>query len=127
MRTPEVAKICGYKDDWVQRLVRRYNAGGPDALADGHRRNRGQMLLSEEQIDQLKRAVVDDTPPDGGLWTGPKVAQWISAELEREIHPQRGWDYLRRMGMTKKVPRPRHPEASAAEQAEFKKNSVGDW
>jgi transposase len=123
MRTSEVAKICGYKDDWVQRLVRRYNAHGPDALSDGHRRNRGQMLLSAEQIERLKRAVVDGAPSEGGLWTGPKVAQWIADELQREIHPQRGWDYLRRLGMTKKTPRPRHPEASAAEQAEFKKTA----
>ena len=30
--TTAVADICGYKGDWVRRLVRRYNAEGPDAL-----------------------------------------------------------------------------------------------
>ena len=126
--TSEVAKICGYKPDWVRRLVRRYNAYGPAGLKDGHRHGGGRKrFLSDQQLDELRRAVLESTPPGGGLWSGPKVARWMSEKLGRKIMPQRGWDYLRRLGMTKKVPRPRHPRASAAAQDEFKKNSGGVW
>ncbi len=35
--------------------------------------------------------------PDGGIWTGPKVAQWIAAKTGKRIYRQRGWEYLRRL------------------------------
>jgi len=33
-------------------------------------------------------------PADGGLWTGPKVAAWMSELLGRPVSAQ-GWEYLR--------------------------------
>ena len=122
--TAEVAEICGFEPDWVRRLVRRYNAKGPDALGDGRRNNGKQRLLSDEQLEDLRVAVLTCVPPGGGLWTGPKVAKWMSAKLKRPVSPQRAWDYLCRLGMTKQTPRPRHAKASAEAQAAFKKNSA---
>jgi transposase len=124
MTTAEVATICCYKEDWVRRLVRRYNEHGPDALADGHKRNGRDKYLSDEQLERLRLTIINDVPPGGGIWTGPKVSVWLSQELGREIKPFLGWEYLQHLGMTKKTPRPRHPKASQKEQDEFKKNSA---
>jgi transposase len=121
LNTEDVARICCYNIDWVRRLVRRYNAHGPDALADGHRRNGRQKYLSNEQLEKLRLAVLEELPPSGGLWTGPKVALWMSHELGSNISPHLGWEYLMHLGMTKKTPRPRHPKASKQEQKAFKK------
>jgi len=61
--------------------------------------------------------------PYGGLWTSAKVARWIGERLGRKVWPQRGWVYLRDLGMTLQRPRPRHVQADAEAQAAFKKNS----
>ncbi len=118
-----VAAASGYTLYWVRALARRYNARGPAGLADRrHAHPGGRRLLSAEREAELGQAL-QGAPPDGGLWSGPKVAQWMSAELGRAVHKQRGWEALRRLGYTPQVPRPRHAKADAAAQAAFKKTS----
>ena len=80
-------------------------------------------MMGEVQMDELRNAVLKETPPGGGLWTGPKVAQWMTVKLNRPVSPQRAWDYLQRLRMSKQTPRPRHTRASAEDQEDFKKNS----
>ena len=65
-------------------------------------------------------ALTDDRPPDGGLWTGRLVAQWICGLLGRLVSPRRGVEYLRRLGFTRQVPRPRHARGDFAVQERFK-------
>lgn len=123
--TTEVADICGYKRDWVHRLVSRYNAEGPDALRDGRRTNGKAKLMSAAQLEELRQAVLAGSPPGGGLWTGPKVAAWMTHKLGRPVSPQLAWDYLQHIGFSKQTPRPRHTRASVRAQEAWKKNSAG--
>ena len=117
------AGVSGYSAKWVGQLVRRYNAGGPEAVADKRHQNRGAApLLTAEQCARLTTAL-EGPAPDGGLWSGPKVAAWMSEQLGRPVHPQRGWDYPRRGGFTPHRPRPRHAQADAAAQAAVPKAS----
>ncbi len=125
----ECAAASGYSVRWIEKLVRRYNAGGPDSLGDRRRANKGaKPLLTAEQLASLAEAVASP-PPDGGLWTGPKVAAWIARETGRDpVHPQRGWAYLRRLDQSWQTPRPRHEQAATPEEQEaFKKNSAKPW
>ncbi len=72
------AEISGYWPRWVSEVVRRYNEGGPEALGDRRRENPGgKFLLDEAQRRELAEALLEGPAPDGGLWTGPKVAEWI--------------------------------------------------
>lgn len=119
----EVAQVTGYSSYWVGQVARRYNDGGPDALGDRRQNNPGgQWLLTEGQKAEMKQAL-SQPPPDGGLWSGPKVAAWMSAKLGHPVHPQRGWDYLRLLGYSLRVPRPRHRKADPDAQEAFKKNT----
>lgn len=118
-----VAWLTGYSAKWVGLLARRYNRDGPAAVEDQRRHNRGAApLLTPEQCAALAR-VLEGPAPDGGLWSGPKVAAWMSAQLGRAVRPQRGWDYLRRCDFTPHRPRPHHAQADAAAQAAFPKAS----
>ena len=118
-----VAWLTGYSPKWVGLLARRYNRDGPAAVGDQRQHNRGaRPLLTEDQCAALATAL-EGPAPDGGLWSGPKVAAWMSALLGREVSPQRGWDYLRRCGFRPHRPRPRHAQADAAAQAAFPKAS----
>jgi transposase len=119
--TRDVAAVIGYSPNWIGHLVRRYNAGGPDTLGDGRQHNPGSPpLLGPAQQAKL-RAALAAPPEDGGLWTSAKVAAWINEETGQEVHVVRGWEYLRKLGYTPQVPRPRHPKADPAAQAAFKK------
>jgi transposase len=124
----EVAQVTGYGRRWVVEVVRRYNEEGPDGLGDRRRGNAGAKPLLRAEDEAALRTVLAEPPSDGGLWTGPKVAAWMGTRLGRRVWPQRGWDYLRKIGYSAQVPRPRHAKAaSPEEQAAYKKSWRRRW
>src|SRR3954469_221367 len=94
-----VSATVSYARRWVERLLARYNAQGPQALGDLRRRNgTSPSVLKPDLLDKLK-ARLHEPPPDGGLWTTPKVARWMAGELGlAEVLPQRGWEALKAIG-----------------------------
>ncbi len=123
-KTPrEVAELLGYTARWVRTIMQRWNAEGEAGIRD-HRQDIdvSRPLLSAHQQEDLA-AALQEPPEDGGLWSGPKVAQWMQRTLGREIAPQRGWDYLQRVGYSSRVPRPQHAKADAEVQQTFKKTA----
>jgi transposase len=124
----EVAAVTGYSTRWVREVVRSYNADGAAALLDQRHANAGAAPLLNAAGQTALEAALQKPPPDGGRWSGRQVATWIAKWLHRppgSIAPARGWDYLRRLGYTPQVPRPRHAKAAdAAAQAAFQKTST---
>lgn len=125
--TTEVMEATGYSRGWIQRLARRYNSDGPEALGAPRHRNPGakdRALLTEDQHEELKAALMKP-PPDGGMWNSRKVGEWIEHTSGKVVSQkkQRGWEYMRRVGNSPKVPRPRHARADYSEQEAFKKDS----
>lgn len=119
----EVAQVTGYGGRWIAEIVRRYNAEGLAGLGDQRARNRGGKPLLGQRDEGALREALTKPPADGGLWTGPKVAAWMTARLGRKVWPQRGWDYLKKLEHSLQVPRPRHAKAaSVKEQDGFKKS-----
>ena len=119
----EVAEVTGYSTRWVREVVRRYNAEGPDGLADRRHANPGAAPLLDADGRAALEAALAQPPPEGGRWTCAKVAAWIADRTGREAVPApRGWVYLRRTGHSPQVPRPRHARAAdpAAAQAAFR-------
>ncbi len=123
--TSEVMEVTGYCRDWIQKIARRYNEGGPGGLGDRRHANPGardRALLDGEARGELARALCE-APADGGMWNSRKVAEWIGAKTGKAASKQRGWEYLRNLGHSPKVPRPRHKNADGREQEAFKKDS----
>jgi len=124
--TSEVSEVTGYSLGWVRKIARRYNEWGAEALGDRRHQNPGareRALLDEEGQAQLREALLSGPPPGGGMWSGPKVARWIEERngLEK-VHAQRGWEYLRKVGMSPQLPRPSNAKgASPSEREAFKK------
>lgn len=95
--TLEVSTATGYGVSWIYELVRSYNRYGPEILGDLRRNNRGtKPLLNHEQLQYLQQ-VLQSEPEDGGPWNGAKVSQWMSKILNRNVYPQRGWEYLKKL------------------------------
>lgn len=121
-KTPlEVSSVTGYSRVWIYQLVKRYNSGGPNALGDGRHHNPGkEPQLTDVQQAQLWQ-VLSELAPDGGLWNGRKVADWLSELTGVRISRQRGWEYLQQMTFRLRVTRPENGNADPIEQEEWKK------
>lgn len=110
---------------WIEQIVVRYNAEGPESLGDLRRRNgTSATILKPELLDKL-RVRLREPPSDGGKWTSPKIAAWMAKELGLEkVCPQRGWEALKMLRWSIQAPRPKNPKAATPkEEAAFKKNS----
>lgn len=97
----QAAQIVGLNYDYAKEIVKRYNCEGPASLANRAKNRQSvtpRALLTPEQQQELQR-VLQAPPPDGGSWSGPKVARWIAKKTGRKrVWPQRGWEYLKRLG-----------------------------
>lgn len=121
----QAAAVTGFCDRWARQLVHRYNRKGPDCYYDQRRDNKGQSSwLTKRQQTALKNAILTKEPPGGGLWSSVSVADWIEEKTQKRPSNVTGWNYLKKMGFTLLVPRPRHTNAATpAEQSAFKKSS----
>lgn len=91
----------------------------------GRRTQAASRSFQSERVRRCKR--LSTLPrPMGGVWTGPNVAVWIKEQTGREVHPQRGWEYLRRLNDSTRVLRPRQAKADPEEQEAFT-NNVRSW
>jgi transposase len=119
--TEQVVQNTGYSKNWISIIAQRYNTDGPDGIGDRRHTNPGAAsLLSTEQLAELE-TLLDGCAPDGGLWTGPKIAKWMADKLGRKVHVQRGWELLQRLNYRSYVPRPQHAKADPAAQETFQK------
>jgi transposase len=112
----EIARIIPNTPRWVQETVRRYNLEGPEALKDKRHQNPGQKpkLTPEERMRVLE--ALQGPPPDGGLWTGPKLRDWVERELGKQLSLYPIYRLLHEMGFALRVPRPRHRKADGEAQ-----------
>src|SRR5215207_4521500 len=120
----DVAAVTSFVPRWIEQLLARSNAHGPEALGDLRRRNgSAPSVLRPELLERLPERLA--TPPsDGGLWTGPKVAAWMAGELGlAAVLPQRGWEALKAIGWSVQKPRPRHPASATPEEREVVRGS----
>ena len=121
----QVSATTAFGERWIEQLLARYNAEGPDALGDLRRRNGASATILKPELLAKLRERLGEPPQDGGLWSSRKVAAWMAGELGlASVAPQRGWEALKAIGWSIQAPRPKNPKsASPEETAAFKKTS----
>ena len=86
IKNSAIAVGCSYA--YAQKILSRYNLHGEEGVRNlknqtsNHVRGK-KRLLSQLQLEKLTTAI-ENKPPDGGIWTGTKVARWIETETGRE-------------------------------------------
>jgi len=120
----QVSEMTAFGVRWIEQLLARYNAEGPAALGDLRRGNGATATVLTPPLLAKLRERLPDPPPDGGIWSSRKVAEWMAEELGLEqVAPQRGWEALKAVGWSIQAPRPRNPKtASPDEAAAYKKS-----
>jgi transposase len=114
----QAAEVVGIHRQTAREIVKRYNEQGAEGVHDRRRHNTGQPpRLNAEQQGRLLEAL-RGRAPDGGLWTGPKVTEWIERETGRVVPKTLGWKYLKRVGARLLVPRRRHRKAASEDEQE---------
>src|SRR4028119_251874 len=92
----QASQAVGLNYDYAKDIVKAYNQQGEKAIANRRRQRTAlpsHALLNREQLEELGSSL-KQAPEDKGIWTGPKVADWIAKKTGREkVWPQRGWDY----------------------------------
>ncbi|XWK87162.1 MAG: winged helix-turn-helix domain-containing protein [Phormidium sp.] len=125
MTIREASIVIGMNYDYAREIVKLYNQQGEEAIIKKQptkKKRPNHALLNAEQLEELRLSLKGESP-DKGIWTGPKVAQWIARRTGREkVWFQRGWDYLKQCRYSPQKPRPQHQKGDQIEQEEFKKN-----
>src|SRR5215475_11605587 len=111
----QAAPLVGLSDVYARAVLKRWNAHGPAGLADRRQTNQSQGKLTAAQQAEHFEALRQE-PPDGGLWSGPKVARYVRDRWGIATCPQTGWRWLKQLGFRLVVPRPRHPPVASAEE-----------
>ena len=118
----DAARRVGRASSWITSLARRYNREGAAAIARKQSAKPSHRAKVDPKLSQELDHALRAAAPDGGLWTAPKVAAWITEKSGQEVHPATAWRAMRRLGFGLQVPRPRNKRrASLEEQVEFKK------
>lgn len=117
MTVEQVAEITGFTPDWVRKLIHRYNREGGEGLRNRQQLKPGgkPLALNLQQQQQLYQRL-QSPPDDKGLWTAPKVGEYIEAQFGIRLHPSTAWQYLKRLGFSLQVPRPLHQQAATQEE-----------
>jgi transposase len=111
-RTPaQVAALVGLSDVTVRHVLHRWNASGPAGLTDRRKGNGSEPKLGPRQRAALS-AALQKRPPDGGVWTGPKVARYVAERWGVVVGPVTAWRWMRNLGSNPQGPHPSHPKSA---------------
>ncbi len=117
-----IAAALGCTVRGVQKWVARYNAGGPDALADRPGRGR-KPKFSPADHQRLRERIEAGPIAEDGVCAlhGPDIRRIIREEFGVELSQQAVYDLLHRLGLSSLMPRPIHRKSDPAAQEAFKK------
>lgn len=107
----QVGNLVGLSGVTVRAVLHRWNESGPDGLVDLRNTN-GAKSTSTTRPRAALDAAVQKRAPDGGLWTGPKVARYVRTRWQITVSPETGGRWRVELGFSLQVPRPSHPNAA---------------
>jgi transposase len=122
-----IGQQLGYTDRAVRNWIRRYNQGGLAGLKDLPRSGRPRHLDAAKEQEVRQRLDAGARPEDEVcVLRGVDVRRILEEEFGAHYSLSGAYVVLHRLGYSSLMPRPQHPQADAAAQEEFEKNSPGD-
>lgn len=118
----EIALEVGLARPTVHNLIAAYNRHGPQGLETPGRGQRQRAYLSLEREQAVVEQFLNNSAV-GQVSTGLQLKPALEQAIGHRVAKTTVYRLLKRHQWRKVVPRPRHPQASAAEQEAFKKTS----
>ena len=119
----DAARRVGRANSWITNLARRYNQDGAAAIARKKSAKPSHRACLDAKLGKELAQALRLAAPDGGLWSGPKVAAWIGEKTGRILHRTTAWRALQKLGFSVQSPRPANKRRASKEaQLEFKKS-----
>ena len=123
----EIERVVDFNHRYIRRLINSYNKYGLDFAYEAYVYSTmgKKTTLNEEEQALLKKAILEEIPPSGGIWSAPQIVLWIKEKLSKKIMVRAAYEYIKRLNLTLQVPRPRNYRAASQEQQDdWKKNST---
>ena len=111
----EIARTLDRSLRWVHLVLARYNREGPGALTDRRHHNPGRKPKLSPEESQALLQVLEGPPPDGGLWTGPKLRAWVREHFQKELSLSPIYRFLTQEAFKKPQPRGRGGQEAGEE------------
>ena len=126
LRVEQVADYTAVAKGTIYQWIFQYNHEGPESFQLKGRGGRrfGLMSFNEEsQFLESLRAEAERGEVVGAFCLREKLEEKLGHKVSKDYL----YDLLHRHSWRKVVPRPRHPDADAEKQDEFKKNFRSWW
>ena len=115
LRCERAGPLVGRSDAHARTVLKRWNARGPAGRTDRRKGNTSPGKRSASRQAEALEALQNE-PPDGGLWSGPKRARYVRDRWGIEVCRETGWRWRTKLGFRLGVPRPRHPKAAGPDE-----------
>src|SRR5919109_1351663 len=119
-KAEEIAKHCGVSKASVHQVISSYNRFGVAAVETAGKGGRHHDYLSVQEEREFLSPFFARAER-GELATAGEIKQAFEAQVGHVVPKSTIYRLLDRHGWRKLVPRPRHPQASAEAQEQFKK------
>jgi transposase len=119
------AETCGMDRQTLRDWVHRYNAAGPEGLANRKASARPRRLDAGQVADLAGWIEAGPDPARDGVvrWRRQDLQRHIAAKFGVELHERTVGKYLAMLGYRRLSVRPQHPKSDPEAQALFKKSS----
>lgn len=126
LRAEQVADYTGVTKGTIYQWVFQYNHEGPESFELKGRGGRRSGLMSFEEESRFLEGLRAEAER-GEIVGAFLLRERLEEKLGHKVSKDYLYDLLHRHGWRKVVPRPRHPDADAEKQDQFKKNFRSWW
>jgi hypothetical protein len=126
LETTKASVYLGHDKSYGCYWIKEYNKKGPSVITEKKitNPNLGDPKITKEMKNDLFKAFIEPVPENigGGLWSGPKVSQYVKEYYNISINRVTGWYLLKGAGLSVQSVRPKHKSTNKQIKDKFKKN-----
>ena len=124
MSREDAARSAGMDRQTLRDWVIRYNAHGPDGLADQWGNGRPPKLSAQEKAELVAIVLAGPDPEASGIsaFTREDLVLICQERFGKSLHVSSMGRILHELGLSRQKARPSHPQKDEAAQAAFKKS-----
>ena len=126
LASTKASEYLGHDKSYGCYWIKEYNKKGASVITKKKTTNPnlGDPKVTKDMKKELFKVFIEPVPEviGGGLWSGPKVSQYVKEFYNISINRVTGWSLLKSAGLSVQSVRPKHKSTSEEIKSIFKKN-----